>query len=255
MVVHPQIQTREDLRPLDAQRDRLLAALVAAGVLARLHGRDQALDDGQAGVGLPRGQGPGDHPRSRQHVARHRDARLGQMPAPVDAASAGVGGGCAAGVDDVELALVDAAVHAREHGDDVGRAVPLGEQAEGAMAELGVGQRLAHRRAVRPAAPRAERAHREELRGDGQPEQAAFGVFRKNGPGHGIPSCPVVPIMPGRSARGNGNAPDRGVLRSRFGGARRAGPEDFFVLVHAGARSRDAPVLAHVEDIAPHAAG
>ena len=59
-----------------------------------------------------------------------------------------------------------------------------------------------------PPLPRADRADGEEPRGDGQPEQAAFGVFRQNGPGHGIPSFLVVPIVPGmlRGARGRGRA-------------------------------------------------
>ncbi len=85
MVVGADVEPGIILGPVDPQRGRLCAALVAARSGARLHRRHQAFGKGQVHVGLIGRQSVGDDSRAGQHVARDRDPVADQMPGPVDA--------------------------------------------------------------------------------------------------------------------------------------------------------------------------
>ncbi len=105
VIVYTQVQIRVILVALDAQRRRLLAALVATGRLTRLHGADQAQRQRLPGTG-GKGLGSGfDHARPGQHVASHTDIVLQQVAAPADTCAAGVGSTRAPGWQHMQLAL------------------------------------------------------------------------------------------------------------------------------------------------------
>src|SRR5579885_2640804 len=115
MVVDADVQPGIFLCGVDFERRRLLAALVAAGSLARVERADQALGEGQMSARFESGGSPLDHRRARQHVASDRETRLDQVTAPLDAAAAGVRGSEAGTVKHVQLPHL-AALVAREQG-------------------------------------------------------------------------------------------------------------------------------------------
>ncbi len=74
MVVDAQVERGIVLAGVDPERRRLLAALVAAGGLARLQRGDEALGEGQMAARLVDRRGILDDARPRQHVAGDREA-------------------------------------------------------------------------------------------------------------------------------------------------------------------------------------
>ena len=101
MVVDPQIEAPVRLRSLDAECRRLLAPLVAARRLARVHGREQPVHKREIRVACIGLAGALDDAGPGEHVAG--DAAPGALPVPrpVDAARAGEGGGAAVAVHQV----------------------------------------------------------------------------------------------------------------------------------------------------------
>ena len=184
MVVDADVERRVVLVALDAQRGRLLAALVAAGRFAGGHRGDQALGQRQRGVREVRlGRGL-DHLRAGEHVAGDAPAVAQAMAAPVDAGVAGVRRARAACGDHVELALRAAGIGGGERGDHVDRRMAGVEQLETGRPVQRVHQGLGGQRTG--AAPRVhrERTDREEAAGDGDAE-AAVAVACEDRPGHG----------------------------------------------------------------------
>ena len=168
---------------VDAQRRGLLAALVAAGRLARGHRRDQPLGERQAwapakGAALASiTSGPA------SMLPATLKSSSSTMAAPLDAALAGVGGRRAACAEQVQLALGAARVGVGQGAGDVGRRPALGEQVEAGRPVERIEQRLARDRADAAPGVRAQGADREKAAGDRDAEPA-FVVAPEDGPCH-----------------------------------------------------------------------
>jgi hypothetical protein len=185
VVVDAEVEARVVLVAVDAQRRRLLAALVAAGALAGLHGCDQSLGERQAGAGGVSSHGRVEHVGADEHVAGDAEVVVGAMTAPIDATLAGVGGGASAYADRVQLALRAARVGVGQAGDDLVRRNAVGEQVDACGTVERIHQRLRRQRADRAPRVDAERADGEEAAGDGDAE-AAVGGAGDDRPGHGV---------------------------------------------------------------------
>eukprot|EP01037_Dinobryon_pediforme_P001866 gene1865-1895_t len=175
MVVGADVQVGVRVFGADLEAGALLAALVAAGRLAGLHGGEQALGEGAFGC-KKRVACVGNHSGPCQHVAGHRDVQSADMAGPRHAVRAGVLGDPSGGVDDVELPLRD-----RRHG--AGRLA-------GAQARHGVDrvERIDERLGGKCGNPAldmdAQRAHGKEPGCDGGTECAGLGVSDKDRIGH-----------------------------------------------------------------------
>src|SRR5205085_10402735 len=110
VIVDAQVEVGPFLFSIDEERRRLLAALVAAGRLAGLVGRDQAAREWQAGVRDVSLGGFGDDGGAGQHVAGDREALARRRAAPVDAVLAGMRRDAAGRIHDVDLAMLAALV-------------------------------------------------------------------------------------------------------------------------------------------------
>ena len=128
MVVDAQIERGPFLLAVDQKCGRLLAALVAAGGLARLHRRDQPLRKGQAGVGDIGFRSLIEHGGAGQHVAGNREAVALDMSAPVDAFLAGMRGDAALRVHDVQLPAFAAIVGGNQGFDDIAGFASVAQQ-------------------------------------------------------------------------------------------------------------------------------
>src|SRR4029079_19654305 len=95
---------------MDQECCRLLAALVAARGLARMHRRDQPLRERQFGAGDIAFRGVVVHGSAGQHVAGNREALAPDMPAPVDAVTPRMCSNAAPGVHDMQLPAFTAAI-------------------------------------------------------------------------------------------------------------------------------------------------
>ena len=211
VVVDAEVEARVVLVAVDAQRRRLLAALVAAGALAGLHRRDQSLGERQAGAGGIGGDRRVEHVGAGEHVAGDAEVLVHAMAAPLDALLAGVGRGASPCADHVQLALRPALVGVGQPGDDFFRRDAVGEQVDAGRTVERIHQRLRRQRADRAPRVDAERADGEEAARDGDAE-AAVGVAGDDRPGHGD-------AAPAGSARGRGRrAAPRAARRARSAG-------------------------------------
>ena len=167
------------------QRGGLLAALVAAGGLARLQRGDQAARERQRGIRGVGLRGLLDHGGARQHVAGDREALAGRVAAPVDAGRAGMRRDAAVAIHDVDLAVVAAFVAFGQDLDDLlGRHFVLQEH-QAVRAIERIDQRLRGDRADARLNERHAAADREILGGDRDAEGAG-GIAGDEGPGHCI---------------------------------------------------------------------
>ena len=172
VIVDAQVEARIVLGGVDAQRRRLLAALVAAGRLAGGQRREEPLGERPAGAGDESLRGRVEHVGAGEHVAGDAEVVVHLVAAPVDALRAGVGGAAAVRADQVQLALGAAFVGVGEPGDDVLGGDAFGEQRDAGRSVERVHQRLRRQRADRAPRVHAERADREEAAGDGDAEGA-----------------------------------------------------------------------------------
>src|SRR5438552_3496886 len=119
VIVDAQIEERIGFRGTDQKRGSLLAALVAARGLTRLHCGNQALRERQLArcvIGL---NGVLDNFGTGQHITCNRESISGNVPAPLDAFESGVCGDISLGVDDVQLPMITAAVALDQRLDNV----------------------------------------------------------------------------------------------------------------------------------------
>ena len=134
VIVDAQAHRRIFLGRPHGDGSRLLAALVAAGGLARRERRDQPAGERFLLRRLERMRGRRDDVGPGQHVAGYRHARPHHVAAPLDAARAGMHRDRAAGVVHVKLALVGALVRRDEMIDHRLRRHPLAQQTHAAIA-------------------------------------------------------------------------------------------------------------------------
>ncbi len=183
VIVDAQVEARIVLVGMDAQRRGLLAALVAAGGLARGHRREQALGERLAGGGDERLGGRLQDGGAGEHVAGDAEVVVQLMAAPIDAVRSGVSRGEAARADEMQLALGAAIVGVGEAGHDLFGRDAVGEQLESRRAIERIHKRLRRQRADRAPRVHAECADGEEAARDRDAE-AAVGVTRDDRPGH-----------------------------------------------------------------------
>src|SRR6266446_8665758 len=110
MIVDPQIEVGPLLLAMDQQCGRLLAALIAAGCLAGLHGGDQTAREGERARLRIGGRGLAEDARPRKHVAGKRAGLADKVAAPLDASRPGMGADATSRVHRVDLAMIAAFV-------------------------------------------------------------------------------------------------------------------------------------------------
>ena len=120
MIVDANVDQRPFLVAVDQQGRRLSPALVAAGCLGRLQSRDKSLRKRHLGARLVGCRHVVEHAGLGQDVAREREARHHQMPAPLETFLPRVGGEAALAVHHVHLADVLVVVGGDEQAHDVG---------------------------------------------------------------------------------------------------------------------------------------
>ena len=170
MIVDAQIERGPFLAAIDQQRRRLLAALVAAGSLARAHRRDQALREGQCCVLDISLRRLVQNLRARQHVAGDGEAVACNVAAPVDALLAGMRGDAALYIHDVQLPAFAALIGRKQRRDNLLRALAVLQQPDAIDAVIGIDQRLRRDTAETGRDVRHPRADREEFGRDRDPE-------------------------------------------------------------------------------------
>src|SRR5258706_1159434 len=183
MIVDAQAQLGVLLGRMDEERGRLLAALVAAGGLARFQRRDEAFSERFPGL-LISARGFPDDALVGEHVACHRIAIARERAAPVDALLPGVLADHAACVDDMELALLATFVRRDEAFHGLGCTHAGAQELEALPSVVRIHQRLGGKRADAATHMRAERARGEEARRDGDAECAARVVAGDDRPRH-----------------------------------------------------------------------
>ncbi len=183
MVVHAQVEERIVLGGVDKERCALLAALVAAGSLARFHRGHQPLGEGERVRRLVGAHGLVHDLRAREHVARDRKAAARSMAAPFDAMGAGVRGSPPRRVDHLELAHRAAAVGLGEAAHHVlGRRAGI-EEGKPVARIKGIDQRLGRQGALAGAHRRTQGPDGKEFACDSHTERAG-GVACHDRPGH-----------------------------------------------------------------------
>ena len=184
VVVDADVELASVLVAVDDERRGLLAALVAAGRLARREGGEQPLGERQAS-GVTVGGGAGlEHLGPGEHVAGDAEVVVEEMAAPLDAALAGEGGRLAVRRSRCSWRCARPGVGVGQGPGHVDRRPAFGEQVERRRTVERIEQRLGGDRA--DAAPRvqAERADREEAARDRDAEPA-FVVAPEDRPCHG----------------------------------------------------------------------
>ena len=191
VVVGADVQVGVGVGRADFQRGGLLAALVPAGGLARLHRRHQPFRH-RAARGEVGPHGRLDDRRAGQHVAGDRHVLAADMPGPGDAFGAGVlrqGRPRASRMWNWRWAPPGVRHHqvAQHHG----RVAP-GAQAGHRVQPRTSGSPSPGWPAPRPAPPRGMQSAptAKKLGRDGRAQRAAVGVAHQNRPGHIAPPAP-----------------------------------------------------------------
>src|SRR3954471_10432127 len=164
------------------QRRRLLAALVAAGGVARRERGDETF--AECASGLSEGFCCClEDCRTGQHVARHGKCLSGELSAPIDACLARMRRDCAVAIDKVKLTVIPAFVLADDARHDLRSGNTLGEQIQGFRTIVRIDEGLGADDADAGAPMGAVRADGEEPAGHRDAE-GAVRVPRDDGPGH-----------------------------------------------------------------------